>query len=272
MPSFRYLQLDVFPASPGGGNPLGVVIDARGLSEQALQRIAKWTNLVETTFVLPPDDASASYRLRIYTPHSEIPFAGHPTVGSAHAVLDTGFAHANDNQLVQQCGAGLLPIRIEGAGDTRAIMQATGAHLARRRRDGSLRAALGFANSASCHRPLWKAADAGGWPELADETACAVATQSRRDQGARARGRMHGAVFALRAPLSWSCAFSAGAGIVPSLRGERPDRRVHRNAGQWRTRARLSRQPKPPRDGPRRRAQHPHRCQWRGLPAGAHGP
>src|SRR5215471_11122576 len=106
MPSFRYLQLDVFPASLGGGNPLGVVVGAHGLGDAAMQRIARWTNLVETTFVLPAEDAAASYRLRIFTPHSEIAFAGHPTVGSAHAVLDTAFAHARDGRLVQQCGAG----------------------------------------------------------------------------------------------------------------------------------------------------------------------
>src|SRR5262249_25588431 len=114
MPSFRYLQLDVFPAALGGGNPLGVVIGAEDLSAETMQRIAKWTNVVETTFVLPAEDPTGSYRLRIFTPHAEIPFAGHPTVGSAHAALDTGFARAREGQLLQQCGAGLLPIRIEG--------------------------------------------------------------------------------------------------------------------------------------------------------------
>jgi PhzF family phenazine biosynthesis protein len=146
MPSFRYLQLDVFPAALGGGNPLGVVLAATGLTEAQMQRIARWTNLVETTFVLPAEDAKASYRLRIFTPHSEIPFAGHPTVGSAHAVLETGFAAATDARLVQQCGAGLLPIRIEGEGGARVIfVQAPAARILREGvEDGSLRAALGF--------------------------------------------------------------------------------------------------------------------------------
>jgi PhzF family phenazine biosynthesis protein len=146
MPRFRYLQLDVFPARPGGGNPLGVVVDARDLDAAAMQRFAKWINLVETTFVLPPDDASASYRLRIFTPSAEIPFAGHPTVGSAHAVLDTGFAQLRGSQLVQQCGAGLLPIRVEGDGTAREIfVQAPPARVLREGvEDGSLRAALGF--------------------------------------------------------------------------------------------------------------------------------
>lgn len=147
MPSFRYLQLDVFPASLGGGNPLGVVIGAGGLGGETMQRIARWTNLVETTFVLPPEEPAASYRLRIFTPHNEIAFAGHPTVGSAHAVLDTGFAQARDGRLIQQCAAGLLPIRIEGQGEGRTIsVQAPAARILREGADdGSLRAALGFA-------------------------------------------------------------------------------------------------------------------------------
>ncbi|HEU4662721.1 MAG TPA: PhzF family phenazine biosynthesis protein [Dokdonella sp.] len=109
----RYLQLDVFPATPGGGNPLGVVLDAAGWSDADMQRFAAWTDLVETTFVLPPTTADASYRLRIFTPVKEIPFAGHPTIGSAHAVLEGGIARANDGELIQECGAGLLPIRVE---------------------------------------------------------------------------------------------------------------------------------------------------------------
>lgn len=146
MHKFRYLQLDVFPAKPGGGNPLGVVVDARGLSDADMQRVARWTNLVETTFVLPPEDASASYRLRIFTPHAEIAFAGHPTVGSAHVVLDTGFAHARNGTLVQRCGAGLLPIHIEGDSAARVIsVQAPPARILREgAEDGALRAALGF--------------------------------------------------------------------------------------------------------------------------------
>jgi PhzF family phenazine biosynthesis protein len=121
MQSFRYLQLDVFPARPGGGNPLGVVIDARGWSTADMQRFAAWTNLVETTFLLPPENVAANYRLRIFTPTSEIAFAGHPTIGSAHAVLDTGFAAARDGLLIQECGAGLLPIRVQGSGEAREL-------------------------------------------------------------------------------------------------------------------------------------------------------
>lgn len=146
MPDFRYLQLDVFPASPGGGNPLGVVLGAHALDPARMQRLARWLNLVETTFVLPPEDAVADYRLRIFTPCAEIPFAGHPTIGSAHAVLDCGFAAARGGQLIQQCGAGLLPIRVEGAGSARELfVRAPGARVVREGDDdASLRAALGF--------------------------------------------------------------------------------------------------------------------------------
>jgi PhzF family phenazine biosynthesis protein len=121
MPSSRYLQLDVFSARTGGGNPLGVVVDAAAWSDAAMQSFAAWTDLVETTFVLPATTPGASYRLRIFTPSREIPFAGHPTIGSAHAVLDCGIARPVDGMLVQACGAGLLPIRVEGEGDARHL-------------------------------------------------------------------------------------------------------------------------------------------------------
>jgi len=115
MSKFHYLQLDVFAASRGGGNPLGVVVDARGWTDADMQGFAAWTNLVETTFLLPPTHPDASYRLRIFTPTNEIPFAGHPTIGSAHAALHSGFAQPRDGLLVQECGAGLLPIRLHDA-------------------------------------------------------------------------------------------------------------------------------------------------------------
>ena len=132
MPSSRFLQLDVFSARTGGGNPLGVVVDASGWSDAAMQSFARWTDLVETTFVLPPAAADASYRVRIFTPSREIPFAGHPTIGSAHAVLDCGIATPRDGTLIQECGAGLLPIRIEGDGDARTLyLQAPAARVLR---------------------------------------------------------------------------------------------------------------------------------------------
>lgn len=132
MTTSRYLQLDVFCARAGGGNPLGVVIGAEDWSAADMQRFATWTNLVETTFVLAPTVASASYRLRIFTPAKEIPFAGHPTIGSAHAVLETGFAAAGDGVLMQECAAGLLPVRVEGEGAQRRLfVQAPAARVVR---------------------------------------------------------------------------------------------------------------------------------------------
>ena len=113
MPGIRYLQLDVFPASVGGGNPLGVVIDASDWNVADMQRFAAWTGLVETTFLLSPSTPEASYRVRIFTPHREIPFAGHPSIGSAHAALESGLVTPVHGQLMQECGAGLLPIRVE---------------------------------------------------------------------------------------------------------------------------------------------------------------
>lgn len=122
MRSSRYLQLDVFPARRGGGNPLGVVIDADGWSDDRMQAFARWTDLVETTFLLPPTEPAASYRVRIFTPRKEIPFAGHPSIGSAHAALECGIATPVDGLLVQQCGAGLLGVRIEGDGTDRELL------------------------------------------------------------------------------------------------------------------------------------------------------
>lgn len=112
----RYLQLDVFADRPGAGNPLGVVVDADGLAAAAMQTIAAWANLSETAFLLPPSQAGADYRVRIFTPRQELPFAGHPSVGAAWAVLDQGLAQARDGGLVQECAAGLLPVRIDDAG------------------------------------------------------------------------------------------------------------------------------------------------------------
>ena len=143
--ALRYLQIDVFAERAGGGNPLGVVFGADTWSDADMQRFAAWTDLVETTFVLAPSDARASYRLRIFTPAKEIPFAGHPTIGSAHAALEIGHVHARDGELIQECGAGLLPIRVEGEGACRRLyVQAPAAKVLRAGSDDVLlRAVLG---------------------------------------------------------------------------------------------------------------------------------
>ncbi|GAA3932630.1 PhzF family phenazine biosynthesis protein [Luteimonas lutimaris] len=116
-----YLQLDVFADRPGAGNPLAVVLDAQGLDDDAMQAIARWTRLPETTFVLPATTPDADYRLRIFSPRHEVPFAGHPSVGTAHAVLEAGLAAPRDGLLVQEGAAGNLPLRVEGRGSTRTI-------------------------------------------------------------------------------------------------------------------------------------------------------
>ncbi len=119
--SRRFVQLDVFAAKPGDGNPLAVVLDAEGLDDATLQAIARWTRLPETTFLLPPSSDAASYRLRIFSPRREVPFAGHPSIGSAHAALDAGLATPRDGLLVQECAVGLLPVRVTGTGRDRRL-------------------------------------------------------------------------------------------------------------------------------------------------------
>jgi len=115
-----YKQVDVFTSVPFFGNALGVILDAEGLEASDMQRIASWTNLSETAFVLPPTQAGADYRVRIFTPRSELGFAGHPSVGTAHALLESGRI-APKAQLIQECAAGLLPMRVLGDGAGRSI-------------------------------------------------------------------------------------------------------------------------------------------------------
>lgn len=112
----RFAQLDVFTDQPCLGNPLAVVVDGDGLDTLEMQRFASWTNLSETTFLLPPTDPEADYLVRIFTPVAELPFAGHPTLGSASAWLAHGGVPRRDDVVVQQCGVGLVPIRRDGAG------------------------------------------------------------------------------------------------------------------------------------------------------------
>jgi PhzF family phenazine biosynthesis protein len=106
-----FAQVDVFSATPFLGNPVAVVLDSEGLTGEQMQLFARWTNLSETTFVLPPSVADADYQLRIFTPGGELPFAGHPTLGSAHAWLDDGGVPRHADRIVQQCAAGLVPVR-----------------------------------------------------------------------------------------------------------------------------------------------------------------
>lgn len=109
----KFKQVDVFTDKPFLGNPVAVIIGADGLDTETMQRIARWTNLSETTFL--QKSASADYRLRIFTPRQELPFAGHPTIGSAHAALEAGFV-PRKKRLVQECGAGLIELSVEDDG------------------------------------------------------------------------------------------------------------------------------------------------------------
>jgi PhzF family phenazine biosynthesis protein len=112
----QFRQVDVFTDVPYLGNPLAVVLDADGLGEEEMARFANWTNLSETTFVLPPLDPAADYRVRIFTPNSELPFAGHPTLGTCHAWLAAGGQPKTGGVVVQECGAGLVQVRPDGDG------------------------------------------------------------------------------------------------------------------------------------------------------------
>ena len=113
----RFFQVDVFGSGGCSGNPVAVVLDAEGLSAQEMQRFARWTNLSETTFVLPPSDEAADYRVRIFTPVLELPFAGHPTLGTCHAWLEDGGEARDPDEIVQECDAGLVRIRRQSASE-----------------------------------------------------------------------------------------------------------------------------------------------------------
>ncbi|OAJ51315.1 phenazine biosynthesis, PhzF family protein [Paraburkholderia ginsengiterrae] len=107
----RFKQVDVFTSVPFKGNPLAVVFDADTLDTTQMQAIARWTNLSETTFLLKPTDPAADYRVRIFTTRGELPFAGHPTLGTAHALLESGYQPRQAGKLVQQCGVGFVELK-----------------------------------------------------------------------------------------------------------------------------------------------------------------
>ncbi len=134
-----FSQVDVFTTEPYRGNPVAVVLAARGIDDAALQRFAQWTNLSETTFIVPTTSEKADYRVRIFTPASELPFAGHPTLGTCHAWLEAGGESREPGLIVQECAAGLVPIQRTDAGLAFAapplvrdgpVDEATVAHLA----------------------------------------------------------------------------------------------------------------------------------------------
>ncbi|MEE6229557.1 PhzF family phenazine biosynthesis protein [Stenotrophomonas maltophilia] len=125
MAVLRYLQLDVFAPHPGTGNPLGVILDADGLSSSQMQALAAWLNLSETVFFLRPSTPGADYHIRIFTPTRELAFAGHPSVGAAWAAVTCSLAQPHDGALLQQCAAGLLPVRVSGPAEALQIQLAS---------------------------------------------------------------------------------------------------------------------------------------------------
>lgn len=112
MSQVDFRQVDVFTSEPFKGNPVAVIMDAQELDSSQMQAIARWTNLSETTFVLPATNPKADYQLRIFTPMGELPFAGHPTIGSAYALIEAGMVQARNGNLIQQCKAGLISLAI----------------------------------------------------------------------------------------------------------------------------------------------------------------
>ena len=113
MPALPFKQVDVFTRTPFIGNPVAVILDGAALSTDQMQQIANWTNLSETTFVVPVTQDGADYHVRIFTPNAELPFAGHPTIGTAHALLEAGMVEAKQGILVQQCRKGLIRLEVK---------------------------------------------------------------------------------------------------------------------------------------------------------------
>jgi phenazine biosynthesis protein PhzF family len=117
----QFKQVDVFTDRPFFGNPVAVVFEGTSLDQEQMQQFARWTNLSETTFVLPPSEEGADYQVRIFTPRAELPFAGHPTIGTAHALLEAGIVKPTNGRLVQQCAAGLVELAVSDDGADRMI-------------------------------------------------------------------------------------------------------------------------------------------------------
>ncbi|MET0232341.1 MAG: PhzF family phenazine biosynthesis protein [Rhodanobacteraceae bacterium] len=218
----RFLQIDVFPARTGGGNTVGVVLDGDPWSSEAMQAFAAWTGLVETTYVLSPTEPDASYRLRIFTPSREIPFAGHPTIGSAHAVLEARIATPTDGVLRQECGAGTLPIRIEGERLARTLsVQAPPARVLRENPSDvpALDAVLANVTRGALPPAFVEGGRRWWMAEFADEAALRAWSPDHAAIGALARATesLGLAVFARSTSPGYELvvrAFPAGVGIV----------------------------------------------------------
>ena len=171
-----FRQVDVFGSAPLGGNPVAVVHGAGGLDEATMAAFARWTNLSETTFLLSPTDAGADYRLRIFTPGGELPFAGHPTLGSAHAWLEAGGTPRSAGTLVQECGAGLVTLRLGGGSAPREAGPSEDASTDTSIRTGASPAPDAYAAIAFAAPPLMRSG-----PVDAETLAAAVAALGLRE-------------------------------------------------------------------------------------------
>ena len=197
------------------GNPVAVVIGAEELTAEAMQRIASWTNLSETTFILPSE--RADYRLRIFTPKRELGFAGHPIIGSAHAALESGYAAARDGVMRQECSAGIFDLTVEENTDGRRIfVRAPGPKISRFDATDALAAALRSRISSSPllieTGPVWIVADLGAADKVAaakpDLNAVAELSAARGATGVVIFGKANDGVSALHVR-----AFAPGDGI-----------------------------------------------------------
>jgi len=215
MKTHRFKQVDVFTGEPFMGNPVAVVIGAEGLTAEAMQRIAAWTNLSETTFILPSE--RADYRLRIFTPKRELGFAGHPVIGSAHAALESGYAAARAGVMRQECSAGIFDLTVEENPDGRRIfVRAPGPNISSFDAADALAAALRAEISPSPllieTGPVWIVADLGAADKVAaakpDLNAVAELSAARSATGVVIFGKAEDGVSALHVR-----AFAPGDGI-----------------------------------------------------------
>jgi PhzF family phenazine biosynthesis protein len=215
MKTYPFKQVDVFSRRPFMGNPVAVVVGAENLDAAAMQRIAAWTNLSETTFVLP--SAQADYRLRIFTPKRELGFAGHPVIGSAYAVMESGYAVARGGVLRQECAAGIFALNIEeSAGARRIFVRAPGPKIAAFNATGALAAALGASIAAQPLSvetgPVWIVADLGSAENVAavkpDLNAVASLSAATGATGVVVFGKANDGIAALHVR-----AFAPGEGI-----------------------------------------------------------
>lgn len=182
-----YKVVDVFSGKPFLGNPVAVVFDAEDLGDAEMQSIARWTNLSETTFLLPPTRDGADYRLRIFTPLSELPFAGHPTLGSAHAALEAGLMEPREGRLVQECGAGLVEITVAGEVPDRRLMLALPPATVTPLAEGEVEELEGILGAPVLRQPVPASIDVGPVWVVAELADAAAVTGLRPDLARSAR-------------------------------------------------------------------------------------